>query len=115
MKEKWYVFHWIDGEIELSKGTSKEEAARKIGIGLGALGVLDFVEEAKELPLDKKEIRYISLDKKEEILNRETIFADEVMTHIHNMERDFQVHIANHVWKLKADIRPFEITLEEYA
>lgn len=112
--EKYYEFHWLDGEVSYLKGKTEEDACMKAGVGFGGLKVIDYISEAKELPLVNKEIRYIYLDKDEQILNRDTLFVENVMKHINNHENDFEIHIANHIWKCRAEIKPFEIVLTEY-
>lgn len=45
--EHLFKFHWEDGKIEESYGTSVSNAFNKLGYGAGALAVLDYYEEIK--------------------------------------------------------------------
>lgn len=111
--EKYYEFHWLDGQIFYSKGFSEEDAARKAGISSGALRAMDYVTEVKEIPLDDKEIRYFSLDGDVQILNRETLFVKKSLEHIKNNENCFEIHLGRYTLKCTAEIKPFEIVLTE--
>lgn len=112
--EKWYEFHWLDGTVFYAKGTSESDAMNKSGYGAGSLKALDYVTEAKELPLKLKETHYIYLDKKEEVLNNSTLFVEKAICQIEEGKTDLEIKIGRHAWKCKAEIKPFDILLTEY-
>jgi len=49
-----YRLHWKDGKVEMIRGTSISEACKSSGIGGGAVKVIDFYEEVKELDFKDK-------------------------------------------------------------
>lgn len=112
--EKWYAFHWIDGQVFYAQGTSEIDAARKTNWSEGFLRCMDFVEEVHELPLKNKEIKFIFLNKEEKMLDGSTIAAFLTLQHIDNSESEFEIPIGNKVFKVKSEITPFEIVLTEY-
>ena len=112
--KKWYEFHWKDGKVEYLYGTNETEAAAIGGIGLGALNALDYISEAKELPMSAKEIYYTYADNKTVKLERNTLFVERIMEQIENGLNDLEIKIAKHTWKCRVEIKPFEICLTDY-
>lgn len=112
--DKWYEFHWLDGQVLYLKGMSEADAATKWGIGIGSLRAMDYVKVVKELPLNLKETSYISLNGKEETLNNSTLFVEKAKNQIREGKTNLEIVIGTHMWKCKADVKPFEVILTEY-
>lgn len=112
---RYYAFHWFDGQIVYARGVSEADAATNAGICHGALSSIDFVEEVKELPMSEKEIRYISLDKKERTVGRGTILVDKALEQIENGRKNISFKIRDNLCKFKVKIEPFKIILIELA
>lgn len=112
--KKWYEFHWKDGYVEYLKGDSEAEDAAVGGISSGALSALDYICDAKELPLDKKEIYYTHADNSTIELVKNTMFVEKIMEQIKEGLHDLVITIGRHTWKCSVEIKPFEICLTEY-
>lgn len=112
MKDKWFAFHWLDGKTTYNKGKDVGEAAH---IGVGGIMALDYYEEAKEVPDDRKEIRCVFLDGSNEVLHPDTMFAKQAKEQILEGHSDIIISICNRVWKCNVCVEPFEFVLTEYA
>lgn len=48
---KKFKFYWLDGKVDIGKGTSVANAFSRLGYGNGALADLDYYEEIKQIKL----------------------------------------------------------------
>jgi len=76
---------------------------------------LDYYEEAKEIPVDRKEIRCIFLDGSNEVIHPDTMFSKQAKEQILDGLSDIIISICNRVWKCNVCVEPFEFVLTEYA
>ena len=111
---KFFEFHWNDGSVEYGKGKTEAEAASSLGITLGALRVMDYVCEAKEVPMESKDVRVLFKDGKNEVLSNGTLFVTVAREEVMKGNTDIRIQIAKAVWNFYVDVTPFEIVLKEY-
>lgn len=109
--EKWFVFYWYDGTTTYGKGKTVAEAANFSG---SALRALDYYEEAKELPDDRKEVRIKMLNGDDNILPRHTMFAEQALEQISKGLLDVVVCMCGREYKLSVKKTPFEYVLTQY-
>lgn len=43
-----FIFHWLDGKVETSKGANPADAFMHLGYGNGAISALDYYEEQED-------------------------------------------------------------------
>ena len=53
MKMKTFIFHWLDGKVDVGCGYSVSNAFSRLGYGGGAIRDLDYFEEVKETSNDE--------------------------------------------------------------
>ena len=112
--ERYFEFHWKNGEVEYGKGATESEAASSLGITLGCLGAMDYVCESKEIPMESKAIRFISKNGKDEILSNGTLFVQIAREQIAKSKMDIKIQVARAIWNCKVEVTPFELILREY-
>ncbi|EXG86552.1 hypothetical protein K413DRAFT_3392 [Clostridium sp. ASBs410] len=110
-QEKWFAFRWLDGKTTYNKGKDVGEAAH---LGVGGIMALDYYEEVKEIPDDKKEIRCIFLDGRNEIMHPDTMFAKQASKQILDGSSDVIVSICNKTWNCNVEKKNYEFVLTEH-
>lgn len=110
--EKWFTFHWYDGTVTYGKGKTVAEAANFSG---SALRALDYYEEAKELPDDRKEVRIKMLNGDDNILPRHTMFAEQVLKQIAKGLLEVVVCMCGREYKLSVKKEPYQYVLTQHA
>jgi len=108
MTENWFMFHWDDGKDEYLKGVSPDDACNKAGYGAGALKAIDYWKQAKEIPMDKKEIILFENDKREYTAEG-TMFAKQLREQLESGTSPAVVKIAGHTWTCDIEIEPFAV------
>lgn len=96
---KVFDLHWRFGKTERITGVSIEEAAKRAGIGGGALRALDYWEEIKQLPENEKYLLIKTNNKFHEIPNQD--FVRQIREHKNLKVGDVvSVSFANRVFEI---------------
>ena len=96
MKEKWYEFHWLTGDVTYGKGDGPSSA---IDVGSGGIKALDYYCEAKELPEDLKEIVVTDLNNNTESMNPETMLYKLTKEQLLNGNKEIVINVYLYTWK----------------
>ena len=106
---KKFNLHWKSGSVETITGNMIDEAFRNAGYSGGALSVLDYYEEAKEVPVQHKDIILVENHSQVKI-GRGTMFAKQLMKQLENGLKLVVITIMFHEWICDVCITPFKIT-----
>ena len=106
---KKFNLHWKRGSVETITGNTIDEAFCNAGYSGGALSVLDYYEEAKEVPTQYKDIILIENHSQVKI-GRGTLFAKQLMEQLNIGSKRVVITIMLHEWVCDVSITPFKIT-----
>lgn len=111
MKEKWYEFHWLNGDVTYNKGDSPSSA---IGVGAGGVKALDYYCEAKELPENLREIIVTDLNNNTESMNPETMLYKLAKEQLLNGNKEIVINVYLYTWKFNlVNSSPFAYYLRQ--
>ena len=106
---KKFNLHWKRGSVETITGNTIDEAFRDAGYSGGALSSLDYYEEAREVPMQHRDIILIE-NRLQVVIGHGTLFAKQLMEQLKNDTNRVVIAIMNHKWICDVSITPFKIT-----
>ena len=105
---KKFNLYWLNGKVETVSGNTISDAFNNAGYSRGALIALDYYEEAKEVPMEYKEIILLEGNNRD-TLSRGTLIAKQLLKQVADGAKRLVASVAGNEWICDVEITPFEI------